>query len=81
MAADIFTRAFTYGSRWRDVIDLTGTTILDGVEGVEALQGKKGWEEGQYESGQFSQEAWTATKWVVGLLRVVKRFWSAMGFG
>ena len=58
MAADIFTQAFTNGSRWRGVIDLTGITILDGVEGVEALQGKKGWEYGPYESGHFSQEAW-----------------------
>ena len=47
MAADMFTKAFNNCSRWREVLDLIGITVIDGVPGVEVVEGgrksKKGW--------------------------------------
>ena len=45
MAVDIFTKAFSNSLRWREVFDLIGLTIIDGVPGVEVELGhndKKG---------------------------------------
>ena len=41
MAADIFTKAFNNGARWREVLDLIGITIIDGTHGVEVEGGDK----------------------------------------